>query len=52
MLAATDQITGDMSDTVFLGELGLDGAVRHTVGILAMVAMARERDIKRVLRAR
>jgi magnesium chelatase family protein len=48
ILAATDQITGDMSDTVFLGELGLDGAVRHTVGILAMVAMARERDIKRV----
>src|SRR5438309_705278 len=48
LLAATDQITGDMSDTVFLGELGLDGAVRHTMGILAMVAMAKERNIKRV----
>jgi len=48
LLAATDQITGDMSDTVFLGELGLDGAVRHTMGILAMVAMAKERSIKRV----
>lgn len=48
LLAATDQITGDMSDTVFLGELGLDGAVRHTVGMLAMVAMAKERNIKRV----
>src|SRR3954453_14128592 len=48
LLAATDQITGDMGDTVFLGELGLDGAVRHTMGILAMVAMAKERNIKRV----
>jgi len=48
LLAATDQITGDMADTVFLGELGLDGSVRHTNGVLAMVAMARERNIKRV----
>jgi magnesium chelatase family protein len=48
LLAATDQIHADMSDTVFLGELGLDGAVRHTTGILAMVAMARERGINRV----
>jgi magnesium chelatase family protein len=48
MMAATDQIHGDMSYTVFLGELGLDGAVRHTNGVLAMVAMARERNIKRV----
>ena len=48
LLAAADQIHADMSDTVFLGELGLDGAVRHTNGVLAMVAMARERGIKRV----
>jgi len=48
LLAATDQITGDMADTVFLGELGLDGSVRHTNGVLARVAMARERNIKRV----
>jgi magnesium chelatase family protein len=48
LLAAADQIHADMSDTVFLGELGLDGAVRHTNGVLAMVAMARERGIRRV----
>lgn len=48
MLAATDQINADTGDTVFLGELGLDGAVRHTNGVLAMVAMAKERGIKRV----
>jgi magnesium chelatase family protein len=48
MLGATDQIHADLSGTVFLGELGLDGAVRHTDGILAMVAMARQRGIGRV----
>jgi magnesium chelatase family protein len=48
IMMATDQIHGDVSDTVFLGELGLDGAVRHTNGVLAMVAMASQRGIKRV----
>jgi magnesium chelatase family protein len=48
ILIATDQIHADMSEAIFLGELGLDGAVRHTNGILAMVAMAREAGIKRV----
>ncbi|HST05373.1 MAG TPA: YifB family Mg chelatase-like AAA ATPase [Chloroflexia bacterium] len=48
IMLATDQIHGDISDTVFLGELGLDGAVRHTNGVLAMVAMASQRGIKRV----
>src|SRR6476619_1760836 len=48
IMLATDQIHGDVSDTVFLGELGLDGAVRHTNGVLAMVAMASQRGIKRV----
>src|SRR5439155_12667882 len=32
----------------FLGELGLDGALRHTTGILPMVALARERSIPTV----
>ncbi|MEP6774871.1 MAG: magnesium chelatase domain-containing protein, partial [Chloroflexota bacterium] len=48
IMLATDQIHGDISDTVFLGELGLDGAVRHTNGVLAMVAMSSQRGIKRV----
>lgn len=30
ILAATGQIHADLGSTVFLGELGLDGAVRHT----------------------
>src|SRR6476660_5157444 len=48
ILAATDQIHADLGGTVFLGELGLDGAVRHTTGVMPMVALARERGMKQV----
>ncbi|MDQ6695336.1 MAG: YifB family Mg chelatase-like AAA ATPase [Chloroflexota bacterium] len=48
IMVATDQIYGDLEGTVFLGELGLDGAVRHTNGVISMVALARERGIKKV----
>lgn len=48
LLAATEQIDGDLSQTVFLGELSLDGGVRHTNGVISMVALAQERGIKRV----
>ncbi len=34
--------------SLFLGELGLDGALRHTNGILPMVALAREHGITTV----
>jgi magnesium chelatase family protein len=36
MLSATDQIHADLGHTVFLGELSLDGRVRHTTGVLIM----------------
>src|SRR5689334_4128619 len=48
VLAATGQVTADLPDTVLLGELSLDGALRHTTGILPMVSLARERGITRV----
>ena len=48
ILSATDQINADLTDTVFLGELSLDGGLRHTTGVLAMVSLAKERGIKRV----
>lgn len=48
IMAATDQIQADLTNTVFLGELSLDGAVRHTTGVISMVALARENGIKRV----
>src|SRR5689334_15924322 len=40
ILAATEQVVGDLTHCVVLGELGLDGQVHHTTGILPMVALA------------
>ncbi|GER85368.1 Fis family transcriptional regulator [Thermogemmatispora aurantia] len=37
-----------IADCLFLGELSLDGSVRHTNGILPMVALARERGLRAV----
>jgi magnesium chelatase family protein len=42
MLLATDQVVADVSRSVFLGELSLDGTVRHTDGMLPMVGVAQE----------
>ncbi len=41
------QVGGD--GMLFLGELSLDGSVRHTQGILPMVALAREKGIANVM---
>ena len=49
ILAATEQITTDMlSDSMFIGELSLDGTLRPIKGVLPLVAMARKRGLKRV----
>jgi len=48
LLAASEQIVLDPAQHLFLGELGLDGTLRHTTGILPMVALARERGIPTV----
>ncbi len=45
ILVAAGQVVADVNDCVFLGELSLDGALRHAQGILPMVALARERGI-------
>lgn len=45
VLAASEQITGDLSQALVIGELSLDGAVRHTNGVLSMALLARERGI-------
>jgi len=42
ILLSSEQLTADVSQTLFLGELSLDGSLRHTHGILPMVALARE----------
>ncbi|HEY7125610.1 MAG TPA: YifB family Mg chelatase-like AAA ATPase [Ktedonobacterales bacterium] len=48
ILLASEQATADVSDALFLGELSLDGNVRHTEGILPMVALAREKQVRAV----
>lgn len=50
LLMASGQINvdGGSDDLLFLGELSLDGSVRHTNGVLPMVAVAREKHIKKV----
>ena len=50
ILLASLEINPDdqLQEYLFLGELSLDGAVRHTNGILPMVALAREKHVKAV----
>ena len=48
VLRAGEQVIFDDAGCLFLGELGLDGALRHTNGILPMVALARDHGITTV----
>ncbi len=40
---------GSVDDALIVGELSLDGAVRHTRGVISMAATAREHGFKRVI---
>lgn len=48
ILVASEQLVADTSSMLFLGELGLDSVLRHTHGILPMVAVARNANIASV----
>ncbi len=48
VLVSSGQIEDIPNSSVFLGELSLDGTLRHTNGILPMVAVAREEGFRRV----
>ncbi len=48
LLTLTGQITGDITDCAFVGELSLSGELRAVNGVLAMVIKACECGIKRV----
>ncbi|MFH1085987.1 MAG: YifB family Mg chelatase-like AAA ATPase, partial [Chloroflexota bacterium] len=48
ILAASNQIPLDQADSLFVGELSLDGGVRHVNGIISMASLARERGIARI----
>lgn len=46
LLMASEQITADLSNALIIGELSLDGTVRHTNGVLSIALLARERGLK------
>lgn len=47
MLLATEQLQADISDSMFMGELSLDGRLRHTNGVLPQALLAKDRGIKK-----
>jgi magnesium chelatase family protein len=50
ILAASDQIPlGILQNTLVVGELSLDGSVRHVRGVLPMAALAAEKGFQRIL---
>ncbi len=50
ILAASDQIpVGILQDMLVIGELSLDGSVRHVRGVLPMAALAVEKGFHRIL---
>jgi len=48
ILAGSGQIAPDLDGSLFIGELSLDGGVRHVNGILSMASVAREQGIRQV----
>lgn len=49
ILLSSEQVSADVTDTMFLGELSLDGSLRHTNGILPLAALAKDEDIPNVI---
>jgi magnesium chelatase family protein len=47
ILLGGNQIAADLSDSLVVGELSLDGIVRHTPGIISMVSLASEKGLRR-----
>ncbi|MBI4759168.1 MAG: YifB family Mg chelatase-like AAA ATPase [Chloroflexi bacterium] len=48
ILLASEQVLLDSNPTIFLGELSLDGNLRHTNGILPMVSLAKEKGMETI----
>ncbi|GIK73853.1 MAG: Fis family transcriptional regulator [Chloroflexota bacterium] len=48
ILAATRQVNAGLDDALILGELSLDGSVRHVNGILPMAGMAQKLGFRRL----
>ncbi len=48
ILKASDQLKADLSDSVTIGEVALDGILRSVNGVLAMTITAKENGIKNI----
>ena len=48
ILMSSGQIETDASEVIFLGELSLEGSVRHTHGVLPMVGIAKDKGFRSV----
>jgi magnesium chelatase family protein len=49
ILLSSEQVHADISQTILLGELSLDGSLRHTNGILPMVALAHQKGLSNII---
>jgi len=49
ILLSAEQVTADVSQNILLGELSLDGILRHTNGILPMVALAHQKKLSTII---
>ena len=49
ILMSSGQVAADLSDTLLLGELSLDGSLRHTNAILPMVSLGAEHGLVRAI---
>ncbi|MFH1651771.1 MAG: YifB family Mg chelatase-like AAA ATPase [Chloroflexota bacterium] len=49
ILMSSGQVSADVNGVLFLGELSLDGGLRHTNGVLPMVILAREEGVPAVI---
>lgn len=49
ILLSSEQVSADIADTMLLGELSLDGGLRHTNGVLPLVALAHDEEIPNVI---
>ncbi len=47
ILLASEQLVADLSDALIVGELSLDGVLRHTPGIIAMISHAAQKGMRR-----
>ncbi len=49
ILLSSEQVCADVSQTILLGELSLDGSLRHTNGILPMAALVHQEGLSTII---